>query len=1093
MLPLAFPQFRPLCFHLGPPPFPPWPPRCGPAVGLTPPLPAGPPPLWMPPPAFPRPAPGHAALPPPDEAILAMGPPCGQGNLPMLGDCDDGPSLIGDLAPIGPGPVAPPPSSPGDDPPGEPTDDVDWDDGVPPAIFPDDRLLFLGDARPSFFQQKWIDIFINISSIEALDDQITIYTAELQQALRRPARRGRRRRPPITAAVPPILADALGRQGAQSSTFFNNGLSMYDKEAATKLQRDFNLMPGRTVDAVLHGGREPCPIPAERLVAHFGEVYSSRPHSHEFVFSDFPAPDPASNEVLLAPYSKEEVWKKLLNSSNSAPGPDLIPYSILKAKDPGALILTTICRAVQIFGVVPDAWRKANIVLAHKAGDRDDVSNWRPIALLNTMGKVFSGCLADRLDDWGNKNHVLSPQQKGFREFEGCLEHNFLIQHMLSQARSSKSDLFLAWLDLENAFGAVPHSLILESLTHIGVPPQVIEMIKALYTNARCKIRLPEGLSDAIPMEAGVRQGCPLSSVLFNFTIEHMLRAVSGDDARGIVIQGSNIKFLAYADDILLAAPSAEDLSQHLNVISDSAEKAGLRFKPRKCATLGIRNAPRARGTLPNTFLIQGHQVPFLRNDEAYKYLGVKVGYNPKQDYHCLVDLVCDQIDLIHNSLLAPWQMLQAIRGHILPRIEFLSRNLALKKKDVLRIDKKIQSRVKSILNLPQRADANIVRVAIRKGGAGVQSLSDTVDIDHITYAMKMLSSKDQLVREAASQSLKEAVRKKAGVDPTDDNIFAYLSGSLPVPRSGGGVAGSVWSNVRAACLRLNKKFPVSWSRCSGTGMIKITIGHISSRSTTTITQSSRAYLFRQLKSAMSDYYLERISAKPDQGKTAAPVSLHPASSAFIADGSFTRFCDWRFIHRARLGVLPLNGTRRFGNQVRKCRRCGFVVESIPHVINHCTSHSATWNLRHNEIQDRIVRAIPSRSGTVTVNRRVPDTTLPLRPDIVVRRPDGSLLIIDVTVPFEDRVEALVKARRIKINKYQPLVDELATKGITASVDAIIVGALGSWDTCNDYVLGQLGVSRKYATMMRKIICARTIGHSRNIYVSHITGSPQSM
>ncbi|KAG8179177.1 hypothetical protein JTE90_004007 [Oedothorax gibbosus] len=415
----------PSAFHLGLPPFPPWRPRCGPA-----------------------------------------------GNLPMLGDYDDEPPLIGDLAPIGTGPVAPPPPSPGDDPPGEPTDDdADWDDGVPPAIFPDDRLLFLGDAGPSFFQQKWIDIFINISSIKALDDQITIYTAELQQALRRPARRGRRRRPPVTAAVPPILADALGRQRAQTSAFFNNGLAAYDKEAATKLQRDFNLMPGRTVDSVLNGGREPCPIPAERLVAHFGEVYSSRPHSHEFVFSDYSALDPASNEVLVSPYSKEEVWRKLLNTSNSAPGPDLIPYSILKAKDPGALILTTICRAVQIFGVVPDAWRKANIVLVHKAGDRDDVSNWRPIALLNTMGKVFSGCLADRLDDWGNKNPVLSPQQKGFREFEGCLEHNFLIQHMLSRARSSKSELFLAWLDLENAFGAVPHSLILEGLTHIKVPP----------------------------------------------------------------------------------------------------------------------------------------------------------------------------------------------------------------------------------------------------------------------------------------------------------------------------------------------------------------------------------------------------------------------------------------------------------------------------------------------------------------------------------------------------------------------------------------------------------------------------------------------
>ncbi|KAG8200904.1 hypothetical protein JTE90_020544 [Oedothorax gibbosus] len=133
----------------------------------------------------------------------------------------------------------------------------------------------------------------------------------------------------------------------------------------------------------------------------------------------------------------------------------------------------------------------------------------------------------------------------------------------------------------------------------------------------------------------------------------------------------------------------------------------------------------------------------------------------------------------------------------ILPRKEFLSRNLALQK-DVLRIDKKVQVTVKSILNLSQRADANIVRVAIRKGGAGVQSLPDIVDIDHLTYAMKML------VREAAMSFLMEAVRKKAGVVPTYDNIFSFLSGSLPVPRSEGGVAGTVWSRVRAACLRLN-------------------------------------------------------------------------------------------------------------------------------------------------------------------------------------------------------------------------------------------------------------------------------------------------
>lgn len=100
--------------------------------------------------------------------------------------------------------------------------------------------------------------------------------------------------------------------------------------------------------------------------------------------------------------------------------------------------------------------------------------------------------------------------------------------------------------------------------------------------------------------------------------------------------------------------------------------------------------------------------------------------------------------------------------------------------------------------------------------------------------------------------------------------------------------------------------------------------------------------------------------------------------------------------------------------------------------------------------------------------------------------------IIDVTVPFEDRINSFEKARHLKIFKYQPLVDELAVKGIKAEVE-VIVGAFGSWDTCNDYVLASLVLFRKYATIVRKIIRARTIGHSRNIYVSHVTGTPQSM
>ena len=963
----------------------------------------------------------------------------------------------------------------------------------PPPAVPDPGLPgadFLGALRRTSFQSFWIPKFLAAGRIDQLNDLIKAYSDQLALPPR-PRTRNQRRRARNVRPPPAVQPAAHGnRAPARTATFYNSARGTHNPEEAARLQRDFNLRPGRAVEKILSGGRAPCDLPPDQLESHFTKIYEEKSHSPDFPFASLTGTDPVADELLSLPFSLKEVADHLARTGNTAPGPDSIPYSVIKTRDPGGLILTTICRAVQRLNTIPDAWRKANIILAHKSGDAADISNWRPIALMNTMGKVFCSCLGDRLSVWANTNNLLSPSQKGFREFEGCLEHNFISKHLLDRARATKSNIFLAWLDLENAFGAVPHSLIFEGLKSFSLPDLTLKLISDLYTDARCKIQTSSGLTNAIPMRAGVRQGCPLSSILFNLTIEHIIRHVQSSSAAGVEVCGKEIKILAYADDILLIAPSHSDLQTSLNAISSAADLASLKFKPRKCASLAIKNASLPRAPLHSIFYVQGSSMPHLTNGEAYKYLGVQVGFDTRHDYSPIISGVITDIQKIHDSLLAPWQMLRAIRGHILPRVEFLFRNLAVQKADVKRLDKELKATVKSIMNLPQRADANLVHVSVRQGGAGILSCADVVDLDHVTYAVKILGSRDPFVKEVALSSLADTVRTKSGVDPTDEACLEFLNGELPF-RPGVPGLRTTWSAVRQAVLRLKPKIFLHFSRCQATGALKISMGEPEHR--VIVTDRSKKFLFRELRAAFSRHYLSKIAIKPDQGKTCIPVSLHPASSAFIGDGSYHRFCDWRFIHRARLGVLSLNGTRRWGNNNKKCRRCGAGRETIPHVLNHCTSHSRTWQLRHNEIQDRLVRAIPSRSGTVKTNCTVPESSLPVRPDIHLRRPDGSYIFVDVTVPFEDREEAFSRARFHKEEKYRPLIEDLANSGIQAEIHAIIVGALGSWDPSNDAVLGRLGVSRKYATMMRKLMCARTIAYSRNIYVSHLTGTEQTL
>ena len=68
---------------------------------------------------------------------------------------------------------------------------------------------------------------------------------------------------------------------------------------------------------------------------------------------------------------------------------------------------------------------------------------------------------------------------------------------------------------------------------------------------------------------------------------------------------------------------------------------------------------------------------------------------------------------------------------------------------------------------------------------------------------------------------------------------------------------------------------------------------------------------------------------------------------AFMKDGKYIPVTDWRFVHKARLNIFPLNSANRRGRDPI-CRRCGYQRETLPHVINRCMRHAQTMRLRHN-------------------------------------------------------------------------------------------------------------------------------------------------
>lgn len=126
---------------------------------------------------------------------------------------------------------------------------------------------------------------------------------------------------------------------------------------------------------------------------------------------------------------------------------------------------------------------------------------------------------------------------------DGVFENNFVLQQRVQKVRKSGGEICIFSSDLANAFGSVPHAVLLRSLMNMGVGEQFTTLIKDIYTNNFTSFIITEGASDPVLLKEGVKQGCPLSGLLFNVTMDSVLRAVPPVPDR------HNI--LAYTDDVL--------------------------------------------------------------------------------------------------------------------------------------------------------------------------------------------------------------------------------------------------------------------------------------------------------------------------------------------------------------------------------------------------------------------------------------------------------------------------------------------------------------------------------------------------------------
>ena len=827
-----------------------------------------------------------------------------------------------------------------------------------------------------------------------------------------------------------------------------------NKDNPAFIQRLYRRNRRRAVRLIKENTQSQCSVDPELLKAKFFVEATPSPD-----LSAYCEVNPAPITVNSRPFTYTEVWQKLKNCENTAPGPDRLTYFHLKQSDLEAKALTLIFNYCLKARKIPNSWKISKTVLIPKGGDPSLPESWRPVALSCTMYKLFAGLIAKRISEWVESNDVLSKFQKGFRPFDGTIENNYVLKERIQNCRRRKEELCILLIDIKNAFGSVPHSAIFEALKAAGAGDSFTELISDMYEGNHTQLLTSEGLSDPVEIKLGVKQGCPLSGPMFNLAINPLFD----------LIQSSRPDFhiLGYADDIAIIEDSPENLQRAIEKVTDFCQKIGLELNPRKCHSVHFDSV---HAQCKNTvFSINNDDVPALMQFDITEYLGKPVGFNLFNNTE-KIDEFIEYGQKITTSHLAPWQRIDALKSFFFPSLNYAMRTDQFDKGDWRRIDNALRPLLKSTLNLPDRACNDYIYGNSKDGLFGVPLASEDSDIAKIDSAFKLLMSLDPIVKIHAWDDLKICTQDRVP-NPT---LADFLSGA----RFGDSdnKFTSIWARARAAFARLGIIWFVT-DDCKVSIKIENTI-------------TDRRNVFKSLRDHFRTARTKSLGSKPHQGKTLACFSLSKASTHFHREGDFLRFADWRWIHRARLGLVKLNAYSESDPEKQKCRWCGFAKETLPHVVNCCDrALSRKITMRHNRIVARLKKAALGRWSVLRENQRLGSDGL--RPDLVlVDKKNEEALLIDVTMPFESQVDNFHKARKEKIQKYANLVRDLKGRFSKVNCEAIIVGPLGSWDNRNDRVVSRL-CSKKYAALMRKLIVSDSIRASRDIFFEHVTGVEQ--
>ena len=259
-----------------------------------------------------------------------------------------------------------------------------------------------------------------------------------------------------------------------------------------------------------------------------------------------------------------------------------------------------------------------NPTLKDRFGSLSDSGNYRPVMSSSVFLKVLEYCILLQINPFVK----LNDRQHGYREKYSTSTACFVLKETVNEYCNHNSKVYSCFLDFSKAFDNVSHIVLINKLKDLGIPAIYLELIKFWYSNQFARVRFNGTYSENWKICNGVRQGGILSGLFFCLYINSLIDKISNlDIGCRLGLHTSNI--IAYADDIVLLAPSASSLQSMMDIASSEALELDLQFNVSKCKIMVFMFGKRV--SIEKQFFISNQAVCQVY---SIKYLGFYVSCN---------------------------------------------------------------------------------------------------------------------------------------------------------------------------------------------------------------------------------------------------------------------------------------------------------------------------------------------------------------------------------------------------------------------------------------------------------------------------------